>query len=114
LRLPPPLRFRSLPGALRVRTPIDAPGVAPAAVAPHGAGLASVALAPGVVRPPRALSGSVRLSPHEAPRRLADDRGDGPVPAVTVVGPPGADRHRFDRDEANHLTQVATSLLVVV
>jgi hypothetical protein len=31
-------------GALRVRTPIDAPGVAPAAVAPHGVGLASVAL----------------------------------------------------------------------
>ena len=27
LRLPPPLRFRSLPGALRVRTPVDAPGV---------------------------------------------------------------------------------------
>jgi hypothetical protein len=27
-----------------VRTPIDAPGVAPAAVAPHGVGLASVAL----------------------------------------------------------------------
>ncbi len=44
LRLPPPLRFRSLPGALRVRTPINAPGVAPAAVAPHGVGLASVAL----------------------------------------------------------------------
>ena len=44
LRLPPPLRFRSLPGALRVRTPIHAPGVAPAAVAPHGVGLASVAL----------------------------------------------------------------------
>ncbi|HEX3648840.1 MAG TPA: diacylglycerol kinase family protein [Pseudonocardiaceae bacterium] len=27
LRLPPPLRFRSLPGALRVRIPRDAPGV---------------------------------------------------------------------------------------
>lgn len=27
LRLPPPLRFRSLPGALRVRTPLSAPGV---------------------------------------------------------------------------------------
>jgi diacylglycerol kinase family enzyme len=26
LRLPPPLRFRSLPGALRVRTPVDTPG----------------------------------------------------------------------------------------
>ncbi|MDT7554687.1 MAG: hypothetical protein QOI16_3223 [Pseudonocardiales bacterium] len=44
LRLPPPLRFRSLPGALRVRTPKHAPGVAPAAVAPHGVGLAGVAL----------------------------------------------------------------------
>jgi hypothetical protein len=43
-RLPPPPRFRLLPGALRVRTRIDAPGVAPAAVAPHGVGLASVAL----------------------------------------------------------------------
>jgi len=36
-RLAPPLRFRSLPGALRVRTPVDAPG-APAAVAPAGIG----------------------------------------------------------------------------
>ncbi|WP_235921714.1 diacylglycerol/lipid kinase family protein [Lentzea tibetensis] len=36
LRLPPPLRFRSLPGALRVRTPVDAPGAAPAALAPTG------------------------------------------------------------------------------
>jgi diacylglycerol kinase family enzyme len=27
LRLPPPLRFRSLPGALRVRTPLSAPGL---------------------------------------------------------------------------------------
>ncbi|HEY1569965.1 MAG TPA: diacylglycerol kinase family protein [Pseudonocardiaceae bacterium] len=34
LRLPPPLRFRSLPGALRVRIPVDAPGLPPAAVAP--------------------------------------------------------------------------------
>ncbi|MGM1061427.1 diacylglycerol/lipid kinase family protein [Saccharothrix sp. Mg75] len=31
LRLPPPLLFRTLPGALRVRTPVDAPG-APAPV----------------------------------------------------------------------------------
>jgi diacylglycerol kinase family enzyme len=44
LRLPPPLRFRSLPGALRVRTPVDAPGAAPAAVAPRGISLASTAL----------------------------------------------------------------------
>jgi diacylglycerol kinase family enzyme len=36
LQLAPPLRFRSLPGALRVRTPVNAPGVAPAAVAPAG------------------------------------------------------------------------------
>ncbi|WP_344022914.1 diacylglycerol/lipid kinase family protein [Pseudonocardia kongjuensis] len=36
LQLPPPLRFRSLPGALRVRTPVDAPGAAPAAAAPAG------------------------------------------------------------------------------
>jgi hypothetical protein len=36
LRLPPPLTFRSLPGALRVRTPITAPGVSPAAGAPQG------------------------------------------------------------------------------
>jgi diacylglycerol kinase family enzyme len=38
LRLPPPLRFRSLPAALRVRIPLDAPGAAPAALAPRGAG----------------------------------------------------------------------------
>jgi diacylglycerol kinase family enzyme len=36
LRLAPPLRFRSLPGALRVRVPLDAPGAAPAALAPRG------------------------------------------------------------------------------
>lgn len=35
LRLEPPLRFRSLPGALRVRLPVDAPGAAPAALAPQ-------------------------------------------------------------------------------
>ena len=34
LRLPPPLRFRSLPGVLRVRVPPDAAGAAPAAAAP--------------------------------------------------------------------------------
>ncbi|GAY10028.1 diacylglycerol kinase family protein [Pseudonocardia sp. N23] len=44
LRLPPPLRFRSLPGALRVRIPRHAPGLAPAAVAPHGIGTAVLAL----------------------------------------------------------------------
>lgn len=36
LRLPPPLRFRIVPNALRVRLPSDAPGAAPAAVAPAG------------------------------------------------------------------------------
>jgi diacylglycerol kinase family enzyme len=36
LRLPPPLRFRVLPGELRVRVPADAPGAAPAAMAPAG------------------------------------------------------------------------------
>ncbi|MDN5747734.1 MAG: diacylglycerol kinase, partial [Pseudonocardia sp.] len=50
LRLPPPLRFRSLPGALRVRTPVDAPGVAPAAAAPRG-------IAPAVTALYRVLAG---------------------------------------------------------
>ena len=37
LRLPPPLRFRSLPGCVRVRTPHSAPGVSPAAARPGAA-----------------------------------------------------------------------------
>jgi diacylglycerol kinase family enzyme len=44
LALPPPLVFRSLPGALRVRTPVDTPGASPAAVAPPGIGSAVTAL----------------------------------------------------------------------
>ena len=44
LRLQPPLRFRSLPGALRVRTPLTAPGASPAATAPAGLGEAVPAL----------------------------------------------------------------------
>jgi hypothetical protein len=44
LRLPPPLHFRSLPGALRVRTPITAPGVSAATDAPQGLGRAVPAL----------------------------------------------------------------------
>jgi diacylglycerol kinase family enzyme len=36
LQLAPPLRFRSLPGALRVRTPLDASGASPAALRPAG------------------------------------------------------------------------------
>jgi diacylglycerol kinase family enzyme len=36
LQLASPLRFRSLPGALRVRTPLDAPGASPAALRPAG------------------------------------------------------------------------------
>ena len=44
LSLTPPLTFRSVPGALRVRTPLTAPGAAPAAVAPAGIGTAVQAL----------------------------------------------------------------------
>lgn len=44
LRLPPPLRFRSLPGALRVRTPVNAPGAPPTAVLPAGITKAVTAL----------------------------------------------------------------------
>ena len=44
LRLPPPLRFSSLPGALRVRVPLTSPGASPAAVAPAGLGEAVPAL----------------------------------------------------------------------
>ncbi|GAA4556219.1 diacylglycerol/lipid kinase family protein [Pseudonocardia xishanensis] len=40
LRLPTPLRFRCLPGALRVRTPLDAPGAPPVGVAHAGLGKA--------------------------------------------------------------------------
>src|SRR3954447_753955 len=36
VRLQPPLRFRSLPGVLRVRTPLATPGAPPASVAPGG------------------------------------------------------------------------------
>ncbi|OLL76486.1 Transcription regulator [contains diacylglycerol kinase catalytic domain] [Pseudonocardia sp. Ae168_Ps1] len=36
LRMAPPLRFRSLPGVLRVRVPEGTPGAAPAAFAPAG------------------------------------------------------------------------------
>ena len=43
LQLPAPLRFRSLPGALRVRTPVDAPGAAGTS-APAGVGNAANAL----------------------------------------------------------------------
>ncbi|MCD2195226.1 diacylglycerol kinase [Actinomycetospora endophytica] len=44
LRLAPPLRFQTLPGALRVRTPLGAPGVSPAASAPGRLGTAVPAL----------------------------------------------------------------------
>ncbi|HJQ48878.1 MAG TPA: diacylglycerol kinase family protein [Amycolatopsis sp.] len=44
LKLPPPLVFRSRPGALRVRVPANAPGAPPAAIAPRGAWRALVAL----------------------------------------------------------------------
>jgi diacylglycerol kinase family enzyme len=44
LRLPPPLRFRSLPGALRVRLPLHSPGAPPAAARPDGLGRTVLAL----------------------------------------------------------------------
>jgi len=43
LRLPPPLVFRSLPGVLRIRTPINA-GASPAATRPASNWLAATAL----------------------------------------------------------------------
>ncbi|WP_433504539.1 diacylglycerol/lipid kinase family protein [Pseudonocardia halophobica] len=56
LRLAPPLRFRVLPGALRVRVPTGSPGAAPAAAAPAGPG--------------EAIAGLVRvLRGHSARRR---------------------------------------------
>ena len=36
IRLRPPLRFRSLPGVLRVRTPLATPGAPPGSMAPGG------------------------------------------------------------------------------
>jgi diacylglycerol kinase family enzyme len=44
LRLPAPLRFRVLPGALRVRTPLDAPGTPQVGVAHEGIGKAVAGL----------------------------------------------------------------------
>ncbi|MBP2328609.1 diacylglycerol kinase family enzyme [Kibdelosporangium banguiense] len=44
MRLAPPLRFRILPGALRVRVPRDAPGTSPAATLPSGTRATVVAL----------------------------------------------------------------------
>jgi hypothetical protein len=43
VQLPPPLQFRSLPGALRVRTPVDTPGDRGTTGSP-GAGRAVAAL----------------------------------------------------------------------
>ncbi|WP_236790909.1 diacylglycerol kinase family protein [Amycolatopsis sp. GM8] len=44
LRLPPPLRFHCLPGALRVRVPRGTPGASPAAVSPTGPKAVATAL----------------------------------------------------------------------
>jgi diacylglycerol kinase family enzyme len=44
LRLQPPLRFRSLPGVLRIRIPLTAPGASPASIRPAGIGEAVPAL----------------------------------------------------------------------
>jgi diacylglycerol kinase family enzyme len=60
LRLDPPLRFRSLPGALRVRIPTSAPGRSPAALAPPSLGWSVVALF-------RAVAG--RATPIDEDRR---------------------------------------------
>ncbi|HEX5119792.1 MAG TPA: diacylglycerol kinase family protein [Pseudonocardiaceae bacterium] len=68
LRLPPPLRFRSLPGALRVRVPLNAPGAPPAAVAPASFPAALVALTHILVGRPAVStrSSTVRGSHHRA------------------------------------------------
>jgi diacylglycerol kinase family enzyme len=65
LRLRPPLRFRSLPGALRVRVPLGSPGASPAA-APERLGTAVPALW-------RTLAGRPAFGPsaqHEPPAGL--------------------------------------------
>ena len=60
LRLDPPLRFRSMPGALRVRIPTNAPGRSPAALAAPSLGWSVVALF-------RAVAG--RATPIDEDRR---------------------------------------------
>jgi len=50
LRLPPPLRFRVLPGALRVRMPREAPGASPAALLPAGPRALTAALVRALTR----------------------------------------------------------------
>jgi hypothetical protein len=74
LSLPPPLVFRSLPSALRVRVPVDAPGASPAALAPAGLGSGVTAVlrvlaghparrspSPSGARPSRGLALGCRL-----------------------------------------------------
>ncbi|RJQ92292.1 diacylglycerol/lipid kinase family protein [Amycolatopsis panacis] len=75
LRLPPPLRFRSLPGVLRVRLPRNAPLVSPAQAAPVGVGRSAGALFAvlmGRPDPGPARSTGAGAQPHPAGR---DDRG---------------------------------------
>jgi diacylglycerol kinase family enzyme len=67
LRLPPPLRFRSLPGVLRVRVPQTSPGASPAAVAPAGIGEA----VPALLRVLAGRPGAAAPVPHPAGMRDA-------------------------------------------
>jgi diacylglycerol kinase family enzyme len=66
LRLQPPLRFRSLPGVLRVRVPTTSPGASPAAMAPAGVGEA----VPALLRVLAGRSAASPASPH--PTRMRD------------------------------------------
>lgn len=91
LQLEPPLRFRSLPGALRVRVPLDAPGAAPAALAPHGiADSVNALLRVLVGRParrpgtPQQSSGSSPMPSSERPSGPSEEQASGPPsPAAT-------------------------------
>jgi diacylglycerol kinase family enzyme len=62
LRLPTPLRFRSLPGVLRVRIPLSAPGASPAAVRPAGLGEAVPALLRVLAGRPAAATAPAHLA----------------------------------------------------
>jgi diacylglycerol kinase family enzyme len=62
LRLQTPLRFRSLPGVLRVRVPLSAPGASPAALAPAGIGEAVPALLRVLAGRPAAATPSPHLT----------------------------------------------------
>ena len=68
-----PLRFRSLPGALRVRTPLDAPGASPAALRPAGPWRTAKALVRVVGGHPGQRPNSAdNAAPHAGGRTPAD------------------------------------------